>query len=414
FEHVWPFFLPDGKHFMYMGRQVRDQENTVFISSLDSDVKKLVLRSVANVMYSPPGFVVFLKEQSLLAQRYDADALALVGEPTVIAGNVGYIPLIGLAAFSVSQNGVLAAGGGRSTNRQLTWFDRGGKAVGVLGSPGNYFDIALSPDEKRVAAQLWDLQGGNSDVWVYDVGQNTGTRFTFATAVEDDPVWSPDGKWLSYSSSREGPPNLYRKLSSGAGAEEALHHSSFPEYTADWSPDGKFILFTRQDPVTKFDIWILPLTGERNPVPFAQTEFDEWLGSFSPDGRWIAYWSNESGRFEVYVRNFSLADQSTPVGKWQISANGGAQPRWRKDGKELYYMNPDRVLMAVPVNSGSTFQYEAARQLFSTDTDNFDAPNRYVATKNGHRFLMNVPLDREASNPVTITLNWITEVTKDK
>jgi serine/threonine protein kinase len=409
FEHVWPTFLPGGKKFLYLARRVRDQENTVYISSLDQNERKQVVNSVANAIYSPPGYVLFLKDRSLMAQRFDADAGNVIGDPFLVANGVGHIPILGIAAFSLSQNGVLAMGGGRSANRQFVWFDRSGKQLGVVGTPGNYFDIVLSPDGKRAATQLWDLQTGNSDIWILELEHSLSSRFTFDAAVEDDPVWSPDGKWLAFSSSRDGSPNIYKKQASGTGTEESLHKSNLGEYPSDWSRDGQFILFQKLDPKTKEDMWILPVSGDRKPYPLVKTAFSEWMGQFSPDGKWLAYTSNESGRFEVYVRSFP-----EPGRKWQISTNGGAQPRWRSDGTELLYIAPDRRLMVVDVKRGEDFGYGIARPLFETGVDNFDAPNRYVVTKDGQKFLINIPVRETASSPVAITVNWTTEYEQKK
>ncbi|MDH4070674.1 MAG: protein kinase, partial [Ignavibacteria bacterium] len=362
-EHIWPFFLPDGKHFVALNREVRDAEGDIFLGSIDDGKRTPVLKSVANAMYIPSGFLLFIKEQALVAQRFDADKGVVTGDPFRVVENVGHIPLYGVGSFSVSRNGILVTGGGRSVDRTLAWFDRSGHELGLQGSPGNYFDIALSPDEKRAAVQLWDLLGGNSDIWVLEVERGLTTRFTFETSVEDDPVWSPDGKWLAFSSSRGEFPSPYRKLASGTGAVEALPTSGVSEFPSDWSPDGRFLAVTRQDPVTKFDIWVAPLTGGGAPFPLVQTEFDEWLAKFSPDGKWLAYASNESGRFEVYVRSFSgTADQSAAgerSGKWQVSSNGGAQPRWRKDGKELFYVDAARILTAVPVYGEDAIRFGA-------------------------------------------------------
>ncbi|MDH3251873.1 MAG: protein kinase [Ignavibacteria bacterium] len=412
FEHVWPFFLPDGDHFLYSGRKERDHDNPIYLASLASGTRKEVTRSVANVMYAPPGLLVFVKEQSLFAQRFDVDEGKVNGDPVAIAGDVGYVPLTGEAAFSVSRNGVLATGGGRDVNRELTWFDRSGKGIGVLGAPGNFFDIVLSPDGKRVAAQLWDQLGGNSDISVLDIVRNQATRFTFATTAEDDPIWSPGGKWIGFSSTKDGPPGVYRKLSTGAGSDEALHVSAFPEFPSDWSPDGKFILYQRQDPRTKFDLWVLPVDRGLKPVPVAESEYNEWNGKFSPDGRWIAYSSNESGRYEVYIRSFTYGEQHTAIGKWQISTNGGGQPQWRKDGRELYYISPDKSLMAVPVKSASSFEYGTPLVLFRTEVDNFDAPNRFAPANDGQRFLINVPMEEVYTSLPTITVNWTAELTE--
>ncbi len=414
FEHVWPFFLPDGDHYLYSGRRERDSDNPIYIASLSSGTRKQVLRSVANVLYSPPGLLLFVREQALIAQPFDINEGKLTGDPVAIAGGVGYVPLTGEAAFSVSLNGVLTTGGGRDVNRALTWFDRRRKAIGVLGTPGTFFDIVLSHDEKRVAAQLWDQLGGNSDIAVLDVASNQTMRFTFATTREDDPIWSPDGKWIGFTSTKDGPPGVYRKLSSGAGQDEALHVSAFPEFPSDWSPDGRFILYQKQDPRTKFDLWILPLDKGLKPVPVAESEYNEWNAKFSPDGRWIAYSSNESGRYEIYVRGFTYGEQHAPVGKWQISTSGGGQPQWRKDGKELYYLSPDKSLMAVPVKSSPGFEYGTPRVLFKTDVDNFDAPNRYAVADDGQRFLINVPMEEVYTGLPTITVNWTAELSGKK
>lgn len=409
FEHIWPFFLPDGDHFIYMGRAVRDQESGVFLGSLSGGSRTQVLSSVANVMYSPPGYLLFLKEQALLAQRIDVDAGSLTGDPVLVSDNVGHIPLLGIAAFSVSGNGVVATGGGRSVNRQLTWFDRNGTVLGVVSKPGNYFDLALSPDESKVAVQLWDLLGGNSDIWILDPGRNLSSRLTFGASVEDDPVWSPDGKWVLFSSSKEGTPNLYRKLATGTGSEELVLASPLPLYSNDWSPDGKSIIFNRQNPGKGFDIWAVPAEGKSESYPLVETEFDEWLARISPDGKFMAYASNESGRFEVYVRGYSGTAESSASGKWQISPNGGSQPVWRRDGRELYYISPGKTLMAVPVNAGEMFEYGTPQPLFEAAVDNFDAPRRFVVTGNGTKFLVNTPVGESVANPVTITINWIPE-----
>jgi dipeptidyl aminopeptidase/acylaminoacyl peptidase len=415
-EHLWPFFLPDGKHFLYLSRSVRDEEGDVLMNSVDGGKPKRVLSSVANVMFAPPDNILFIKEQALLAQQFDESTGELTGGPFLVVDNVGYVPLYGVAAFSVSQNGVLATGGGRSVERRFTWFDRQGRELGFQGTPGNYFDMSLSPDGKRLATQLWDLLGGNSDIWILDLARGLTSRFTFETSVEDDPVWSPDGQWLAFSSSRLSAPKLFRKLSSGTGAVEQIGTSDVPEYPTDWSPDGRFIAVTRQDPRTKFDIWAVPVDGTSDAFPLLQSEFDEWLGKFSPDGRWIAYASNESGRYEVYVRSFTpTADQSAAgmrAGKWQVSTNGGAQPRWRRDGKELYYVDPTKTLMAIPVQGGENFEAGIPRPLFEVGVDNFDAPNRYVVAENGQKFLVNVPVGDAGDYPVTITVNWRPEATR--
>jgi len=237
-----------------------------------------------------------------------------------------------------------------------------------------------------------------------DLARGVPSRFTFDPASDDAPVWSPDGNQVMFSS--EGAKgdiilNLYRKVSSGAGTAELLFKSDVTKEATDWSNDGRFIVFQAYYPKTESDLWVLPLLGDGKPYPFLQTEFIETQGFFSPDGHWLAYTSNESGRNEVYVQTFPQSG-----GKWLISSGGGAQPHWRGDGKELFYIAPDRTLMAVEVNTASTFETSAPKPLFSTQVSSYTAPNRYVVSADGQRFLVNSPAGEVNQAPITVVLNW--------
>jgi len=304
----------------------------------------------------------------------------------------------------VSTNGMLAYEPEVNTPSQLQWLDRAGKRVGVVGERGFYQNLQLSPDGKRIAVSRVDEQTHTGDVWSYDIARNTWTRLTFKPTVGGGgAIWSPDGREIAFRAG-EG---LYRKSADGSGGEERLVISSsiFPD---SWAPDGHSILYDADDPKTGSDIWMLPLFGERKSVPLIQTQFNEVSARISPDGNWMAYESDESGRFEVYVRPTGRS-----TGRWQISSEGvaaagpGPGLRWNRNGKELFFVSADWKLMSVPIIVGSNFQAGAARVLFSLPPTEFDiAPD-------GQRFLINAPVQDQgqAHSPIYVVLNWTAELT---
>lgn len=403
---AWPNFLPDGRHFLYQSWNGRSDDSAIFVSSIDGSDRQLLLKADSSPLYAPPGYLLFARGSTLMAQSFDAGKLQLGGEPFPIAEQVTYNGANSYESVSVSGNGVMVFLSGGLSNRQLVWFDRTGKQLGPLGSPGAYNDIVLSPDGKRLAMQR--LVDGNSDVWLMDLERGVPSRFTFDSTAEDNPVWSPDGNRIVFSSGGESLFDLYRKVSSGAGNQELLLKTDVGKEATDWSSDGRFIIFTAYGLKTSADLWILPLPGDAKPYPFLETEFVEEQGHFSPDGRWVAYASNESGRSEVYVQSFPQTG-----GKWLISTGGGAQPHWRSDGKELFYIAPDKVLMAVAVNATSTFETAAPAPLFKTQVSGYSAPNRYVVTADGRRFLINGPAEEVSKTPITVTLNWTAALKKN-
>jgi eukaryotic-like serine/threonine-protein kinase len=247
---------------------------------------------------------------------------------------------------------------------------------------------------------------GNADIWLSETARGIPVRFTFRTGFSVNPVWSPDGNWIAFSSSNQGAANLFRKESSGAGDDELLLESSLYDFPLDWSPDGRFLLFARMEPKTGIDLWVLPLDCERKPVPCVCTRFESDNGQFSPDGRWVAYQSNESGRVEVYVQPFP-----GPGGKWMISTGGGIAPRWRRDGKELFYIAPDGGLMSVPFrNAGQTLKAGAPVALFQTRIvyggTTLRQKHQYTVSPTGRRFLINVIADEATITPISVVTNW--------
>jgi len=406
--HVWPYFLPDGRHFLYLARSSQVEKSAIFVGSLDSKDTKFLLNADSSMAYAPPGYLLFARQQTLMAQGFNADKLQLTGEAVPVAERIARYLGVARALFSVSDTGVLVYRSLWTTeDSQLAWFDRAGRQLGTVGEPGGYAAIRLSPDEKRVALQRVDNEKGTYDIWLIEITRGTPSRLTFDPASDVYPIWSPDGNRIVFASNKEGTANLYQKLSSGAGNDELLFKSDDAKLPNDWSPDGRYILY--QDLSQKdFDLWVLPLFEERKPVLFLQTDFAELYGRFSPDGRWIAYVSGESGKREVSVRSFPASG-----GQWQISNGGGAQPHWRRDGKELFYVAPDHKLMAVEVNGSSgTFEVGIPRALFDLRIGSTSGFSDYDVTADGQRFLVNTLVEQSARSPVTVVMNWTADLKK--
>lgn len=395
-SHRWPVFLPDGYHFIYFIQAGKADVAGIYLGSLDSKEKKRLLSGHLYAAFAAPGYLLFARERTLMAQPFDTRRLQLTGDAAPIAESIWSSPVVnGLAAFSVSENGVLAYRSGSAATNRLLWFDRSGKQSGSLGSPGTYDQPALSPDGKRLAVD----EGSN--IWLIDSSTQTSSRLTFGSG--QTATWSPDGGRVIFNSNRQGTDDLYQKLSNNAGNEELVLRSNFSKYPDDWSADGRFVVFDNVDPKTRFDLWVLPMFGDRKPRPFLQTQFNETQGHVSPNGRWLAYASDETGRYEVYVTGFPSVS-----GKWQVSSSGGAQPSWRRDGKELFYIAADKKLMAVEVKEdSSTFRAGVPVPLFQTHVRGLtDSRNYYAARGEGKRFLVITPRQEDVSSPINVVLNW--------
>jgi eukaryotic-like serine/threonine-protein kinase len=409
-SHRWPSFLPDGRHFLYMARSVVDEKTGIMVGSLDSKEMSPLLSIRSNAVYASPGFLLFVREQSLMAEPFDAGSGKITGEAVPISENVGFDQNFYLGLFSASANGsiALSMGSGSKGIRQLVWIDRNGKHLEKAGTAGLNFDFSISPDEKKVAMRRIDPQSRNHDLWMVDLMRGTESRFTFRPCVDDDPVWSPDGTTIYFDSNPIGTPNIHRKPTSGLGSEELVLNSPISNVPLSCSPDGRNLLYVSTDPKTKEDLWILPLTGDKKPYPYIQTDASEYSGQFSPDGRWIAYGSNESGKFEVYVQSFPATQ-----GKWQVSTSGGGHPVWSKNGKELFYLAPDKKLMAVDVTlTGSSFEQGIPKPLFIADVDNYVGFNRFVVSKDAKKFLVEISTDETNAKPIMVMLNWNAEMKK--
>jgi serine/threonine protein kinase/Tol biopolymer transport system component len=412
---AWPSFLPDGHRFLYLGANEHadlDRGGTLYVGSLDSADRTALVESDSQGVFAAPNHLVYMRNNTLLAQSFDVASLRVTGDPLPIANMVERTPGSRRGAFSVSQTGVLAyrpVGG-----TELVWFDRDGKRLGTIGIAGRYGNPALSPDEHHLAVARFDPDRGTSDIWVIELARNVMSRFTFDPAQDDMPIWSPDGTRIVFKSTRGPSAGIYQKASNGTGAEELLMGglTPFAATPMSWSPDGRTILFSTTGAAFHATAYLLPLRAPRTTARLFETELGMSLScELSPDGRWAAFVSDESGKNEVYVRRFPSGD-----GKWQISVNGGLEPKWRNDGKELFYLAPDRSLMAVPVRAGVQFELGPASRLFQTLMSNVPTGgytrNQYVVGANGQRFLINQTTGAAYPAPITVLVNWTARLRK--
>lgn len=411
----FPSFLPDGRHFLYLFGAGGPDQRTIRVGSLDTPEEERILLDGADssAMYAQ-GHLLFVRGTTLVARPFDATRLALTGEEVPVAEHLlaSGIPLQSWV-FSVSANGVLAYESAGVVARQLTWLDRAGKRLGTLGNPGDFGGVQLSPDRGTAALSTGDSRG-NEDIWLYDVLRGLRTRFTFDPAPEGSPVWSPDGSVIVFNSNRTGRFDLYRKPADGSRNEELLYADDLLKAPMSFAPDGASLAYrVFGDPTTGADIWILPdplgKPGASKPSPFMRTGFDEDYPQFSPDGLWIAYESNESGRFEVYVAPFP-----GPGAKRQVSISGGTRSRWRMDGKELFYRGADKRQMAAAVDAkGGVFEVKTVEPLFGP-SGNAGFADSYAVSADGQRFLMLVQVGGDTDRPLTVVQNWIAGITRGK
>jgi eukaryotic-like serine/threonine-protein kinase len=409
-SHRWPYFLPDGRHFLYLAGSpftpIDNPSNAVMIGSMDSKEAKLLFHNYSNAIYSS-GHILFLRQNTLMAQPFDVKRLELTGDAFPIADPVQEDQGRVLGVFSASRNGILTfAEGTKGADRQLIWFDHSGKKLGEVPGADAYADNQISPDGKRLT---FSLQSSGSDIWVYDIARGVKTRLTFGSSSSQGNqgvIWSPDGRRIAYTSVRPGAFGLYQRPSDGSGKEEVIQEATpSPKYPTDWSPDGKVLAYY-ESKMGIWEIWMVPLAGERKPYPFLQSQFSQVGARFSPDGKWVAYFSFESGRPEVYVVPFP-----GPGGKWQVSTGGGNWPRWRRDGKEIFYLSPDNKIMAAEVKgNGSSFEVGAVRALFET------RPYRtggaaFDVTADGQRFIINYTAEQPTA-AITLVVNWPADLKK--
>ncbi|GAB4325125.1 MAG: hypothetical protein Kow0074_18560 [Candidatus Zixiibacteriota bacterium] len=412
--HRWPTFLPDGDHFLYYVRTgtggMDTSDDSVHVAALDGSMDRALFQSEGNAIFASE-HLLFTRDRTLMAQPFDPNGLEYLGDPFPIAEDVYFDAGFNNAVFTASANGTVSylTGAGTVVN-QLLWYDRSGAIIDSLGGVGVYGNCRLSPDGSHFAVEMQERNSGNNDIWVFDLERNVKTRLTFDPRNDMSPVWSPNGKFIYYASFQTGNFDIYRKNASGAGDATLIYHSTKSKWPISMSRDGRtLIVHGIGDVGIGDDIWSLPIdpvTGDAvgELTPFQQTEFDEDDAHLSPDGRWLAFSSNETGRYEVYVRPFP-----GPGGKWQISNTGGDFSYWSDDGRELFYIAADGAVMVVEVDGrGSSFRAGEPRRLFGTKTFSTNSP--WSVTSDGQKFIVVSLGVGEAENRIDVVVNWTSEV----
>jgi serine/threonine protein kinase/Tol biopolymer transport system component len=399
---LWPEFLPDGRHFLFQALAPDMRSRELRVGSLDSREVRSITQLASRFEYAEPGYLIYVRENALFAQPFDAKKAALSGEPTLLAENVHHFFGPGHAAFSVSQTGVIAYQAAETPVR-LVWLDRRGRELGVLGQPAGVDSVRISPSGNRIAVDVEDSRFGTSDLWVFEAASGASTRLTAGQIDESAPVWTPDGARLVFRVDDKGPPDIAQMVVGSPGSERSLLILPGVQQSEDISPDGRRLVFLQDAPSTA-DIWLASLEGDPQPKPWLRAPFDERNPRFSPDGRWIAYDSDESGTREVYV---ALTEGAAE--KKRISPSGGKAPRWSRDGKELFYAAPDDSLVSVPITFGANLQAGTGAPLFRVEAGirNFDV------SPDGSRFLVSSPVEKSPESPIRVILNW-NSVVKEK
>ena len=416
-SHRWPSFLPDGHHYLYLVRGAATGKPGIYVGELGSKKRRFITEAGSTVAYSPPGFLLYVRQKALVAQRFDAGSLEALDAPFPIVADMealGDTQPTGYARFSVSGNGILAVRSGVSSVSQFAWLDREGKRISAVGSAGEQDELSLSLDEKYVVFERNDPAVGTNDLWRLELERGVESRLTYDPGSESSAIWLPDGRSVIYSGG--GVVGLSTELaqinSAGTGGKRVLLKGSEGSLFADAvSPDGKLLLYEYQTQKGSLDLMLLPLEGGGKPAPYLATPFDEAHGQFSPDGRYVSYTSSESGREEIYVRPFPAGEE-----KWQVSTFGGDQATWKGDGTELYYLSPQQEIMAVPVErKASGLSFGTPVKLFAVRVPAWGVTlsrSGYQVSHDGKRFLVNQVTGGTDRSPITVALNWTGDIKK--
>ncbi|MCU1237526.1 MAG: domain protein beta Propeller [Candidatus Solibacter sp.] len=416
-EHgdLWPQFLPDGKHFIFFQQTDNAETSGVYVGSLDQPDYRRLFTSQTNAVYSAAdpgspktGFLLYINDRDLTSLEFNTSRLETSGEPRVLANDIGAVRSLALAPISVSATGVLVYQGVGQPTRELLWMDRGGRQITVAGTPGEWGPVRISPDGHRAAAAKLAPDSKVAHLWLLDVGGTAEQISPDSSQHEGSPVWAPDSAHLAYFARQGEAADIYTRSTIANSRSELLFKNSGAP--TDWSHDGRFLLFGQAGAGTKLNVWGISV-GDRRTAPILDTVYSESFGAISPDGKWLAYQSDQSGRNEVYIQQFDGLSNGTKR-RWMVSKSGGL-PRWRSDSAELFYMTPDGRMMTVSIRPSSDGGVEtgAPQRLFQTRP----VPktwNLYDVSPDGQRFLLNLPLEWTSAAPITVITNW-TEKLKD-
>jgi serine/threonine protein kinase/Tol biopolymer transport system component len=410
---AWPVFLPNGTHFLYVRGVFRGpvDDYRVCFGQLESPDSSCLMQSDSRVAYAPPGLLLFVRKGTLLAQPFDAGERRVSGQPAAIADRIAVVGPTGSGDFSTSADGRLLVYRHGVPPSRLVWMDRSGRQVGSIGEPGYFGLVRISPDGGRLVADVENPTTGGRDVWLYDLSTGIGSRLTFDPVSAGWPVWSPDGGRVAFGSGRRGPPDIYVKELGGPAAEKIVFGAPGLQAPSDWTRDGRFVAYVDYSPSRKAQsqIWLLPMTGEPKPVRLDESPFSEYKPRFSPDSRFIAFVSEETGQAEVYVAALNGGR------KQRVSPAGGSLPCWSADGKELFFQASDNVLMSVALRLGQDVQFSAPKPLFSLPAfPPFPLAADYDVSRDGQRFLVNLGTERASQPPLIVTLGWQQRLVGDR
>jgi len=403
YSHRWPVFLPDGNHFLFIQQNQNPNEEGVYASSLDDPrVMKRVVASRGSIAFAPPDELLYVRDGVLVRQRFNPASLQVEGDPQSIADGMVYYIDRAYVPVTASANGVIAYRRHATLNMRIAWFDRKGNRIGTVWDPGEYEGTSLSPDGTRLAFGHFDPEEGLNHIWICGTADGVPRRFTFARGNQYSPVWSADGTRVVYSDDHSGVETLTEKLASGGDEQPLMPRPESSHYAHSWSPDGQTLLYRSENSQTGLDMQMLTMRGaDVSSAQYIATNADESQAQFSPDGRYVAYASSESGGIEVYVQPFPATGA-----KWQVSTGGGEQPRWRSDGEELFYLSADKRLMAVPLRKGASFDAGTPQPLFATtmSVGYLGVSQAYDVTRDGSKFVIAASDPATPVSPITVVV----------